>query len=181
MLLLFLAGFPAVTACNGGGGGGATPSRDSASDRVASGLEHVVGRAISDVSCWRLAPGGYRCALAGEHGCEVVDPIVRNDQVTGIDQGALAEAAVCAAGRLTATPARVRPAEVADAFREMIEEGRWAAVFDSSMRRVSCVRELVRHATAQYRCAARAGPPGTEHVAFVQSDGDRIVAVWPIP
>ena len=167
MLLLFLAGFPAVTACNGGGGGGATPSRDSASDRVASGLEHVVGRAISDVSCWRLAPGGYRCAFAGEHGCEVVDPIVRNDQVTGIDQGALAEAAVCEAGRLTATPTRVRPAEVADAFREM--------------RRVSCVRELVRHATAQYRCAARAGPPGTEHVAFVQSDGDRIVAVWPIP
>jgi hypothetical protein len=51
----------------------------------------------------------------------------------------------------------------------------------SSMRRVSCVRERLWHVTAQYRCAARASPSGPGRIAFVQSDGDHIIAVWPLP
>jgi hypothetical protein len=177
VLLVLLAGLATLGACDGG----TTAARDSAAERVAKGLEHVVGRPIRDVSCRYLARGGYRCTFTGEHGCEVVDPIVSSARVTGLDDGATAEAAVCEAGYLTATPAEARPAEVANALHRAIEEGRWATVFDPSMRRVSCVRERPRHATAQYRCAARASPSDPHHIAFVQSDGDRIIAVWPLP
>ena len=125
---------------------------------------------------------GYRCTFTGEHGCEVVDPIVRGARVTGIDDGALAAAAVCKAGQLEATPADARPAEVADVLLAAIAEAQSpAAAFDPSMRHVVCVRERPWHVTAQYRCAARASPAGAAHIAFVQSDGERIVAVWPLP
>jgi hypothetical protein len=106
---------------------------------------------------------------------------VRGTRVTGIDDSALADAAVCGAGRLAATPTDTPPAEVAEALRADIQEGRWSPVFDTGMRRVSCVRERPPHVTAQYRCAARAFPADPPHIAFVQSDGDRIVAVWPLP
>jgi hypothetical protein len=177
VLLVLLAGLAALAACDGG----TTPARDSAAERVAKGLEHVVGRPIRDVSCRRHARGRYRCTFTGEHGCEVVDPIVRSARVTGLNDGAAAEAAVCEAGYLTATPTEARPVEVANALHRAIEEGRWATAFDPSMRRVSCVRERLRHVTAQYRCAARASPSGPHHIAFVQSDGDRIIAMWPLP
>jgi hypothetical protein len=177
VVLVLLAGLAALAGCDGG----TTAARGSAAERVARGLEHVVGRPIRDVSCRHLARGRYRCTFTGEHGCEVVDPIVRRARVTGINDGAAAEAAVCEAGYLTTTPTEARPAEVANALHRAIEEGRWAAVFDPSMRRVSCVRERLRYVTAQYRCAARASPSGPHHIAFVQSDGDRIIAVWPLP
>jgi hypothetical protein len=177
VLLVVLAGLAALAACDGG----TTPARESAAERVAKGLEHVVGRPIRDVSCRRLARGRYRCTFTGEHGCEVVDPIVHSARVTGIDDAAAAESAVCEAGYLTATPAQARPVEVAHALHQAIEEGRWATIFDPSMRRVSCVRERLRHVTAQYRCGARTSPSVPDHIAFVQSDGDRIIAVWPLP
>ena len=177
VLFVLFAGLAALAACDGA----TTAARDSAAERVAKGLEHVVGRPIRDVSCWPLARRHYRCTFTGEYGCEVVDPIVRSARATGIDDGAVAEAAVCEAGYLTATPAKARPIEVAHALRRGIENGRWAAVFDPSMRRVSCVRERLWHVTAQYRCDARASPSGPRHTAFVQSDGDRIITVWPLP
>ena len=177
VLLVLLAGLAALAACDGD----TTPERDSAAQRLAKGLEHVVGRPIRDVSCQRHARARYRCTFTGEHGCEVVDPIVRSARITGINDGAAAEAAVCEAGHLTPTPAEARPAEVANALQRAIQEARWAPVFDRSMRRVSCVREPLRHVTAQYRCAARASPSDPHHIAFVQSDGDRIIAVWPLP
>jgi hypothetical protein len=177
VLLVLLSGLAALAACDGG----TTPASDSAAERVAKGLEHVVGRPIRDVSCWPLARRHYRCTFTGEYGCEVVDPIVRSARATWIDDGAAAEAAVCEAGHLTATPAKARPGEVAHALHRAIENGRWATVFDPSMRHVVCVRERLWHVTAQYRCYARASPSGPGHIAFVQSDGDRIIAVWPLP
>jgi hypothetical protein len=177
VLFVLLAGLAALAACDGEG----TTAPDNAAERVAKGLEHVVGRPIGDVSCRRLARGRYRCTFTAEHGCEVVDPIVRGARVTGINDGAAAEAAVCEAGYLTATSAHARPTEVAHALHRSIEEGRWAPAFDPSMRRVSCVRERLWHVTAQFRCAARVSPSGPHRIAFVQSDGDRIIAVWPLP
>ena len=178
VLVCLVAVIPIFAACSGGDDDGTTRSLRRG---VARGLEAAVGRPIQDVSCRRLRRGGYRCTFTGERGCEVVDPIVRGARVTGIDHGALADAAVCKAGRLAPTPAVARSAEVALNLRVAIEAGRWSPVFEPEMRRVSCVRERPPFVTAQYRCAARAIPAGPLHVAFVQSEGDRIVAVWPVP
>ena len=178
VLVSLVAGIPNFADCSGGDDDGTTGSLDRG---VAAELETAVGRPIQDVSCHRITRGGYRCTFTGEHGCEVVDPIVRGARVTGVDQGALADAAVCKAGRLAPTPAVARSAEIAENLRVAIEAGRWSPIFKPGMRRVSCMRERPPFVTAQYRCAARAIPAGPRHIAFVQSEGARIVAVWPVP